>query len=90
MVSIPIVRPTILGDGQSSAFKSALFQCPYTTVSVPSYRLGNPLTPHIKASRGWFSADRHQTVTLFSMYWHFVDVVWIFVFSSLYLTAHVR
>ncbi|MEO5900401.1 MAG: hypothetical protein ABIR68_09750 [Ilumatobacteraceae bacterium] len=30
------------------------------------------------------------TVTLFAMYWHFVDVVWIFVFASLYLTAHVR
>ncbi len=44
----------------------------------------------VKAAKGWFGAERHQTVTLFSMYWHFVDVVWIFVFSSLYLTAHLR
>jgi heme/copper-type cytochrome/quinol oxidase subunit 3 len=44
----------------------------------------------IKAGKGWFDAGRHQTVTLFSMYWHFVDVVWIFVFTSLYLTAHIR
>jgi heme/copper-type cytochrome/quinol oxidase subunit 3 len=44
----------------------------------------------IKAAKGWFDADRHQTVTLFAMYWHFVDVVWIFVFASLYLSAHVR
>ena len=44
----------------------------------------------IKAARRWFSASRHQTVTLFAMYWHFVDVVWIFVFSSLYLTAHLQ
>ncbi len=29
-------------------------------------------------------------MTLFSLYWHFVDVVWIFVFTSLYLTAHLR
>jgi heme/copper-type cytochrome/quinol oxidase subunit 3 len=44
----------------------------------------------IKASFGWFDADRHLTVTVFSMYWHFVDAVWIFVFSSLYLSAHLR
>jgi heme/copper-type cytochrome/quinol oxidase subunit 3 len=44
----------------------------------------------IKAATGWFDADRHQTVVLFAMYWHFVDAVWIFVFSSLYLSAHIR
>ena len=44
----------------------------------------------IKAGKGWFDAGRHQSVTLFSMYWHFVDVVWILVFTSLYLTAHIR
>jgi cytochrome c oxidase subunit 3 len=48
------------------------------------------LVVQIKASIGWFDAGRHQTVTLFSMYWHFVDAVWIFVFASLYLTAHIR
>ena len=25
---------------------------------------------------------------VFGIYWHFVDVVWIFVFASLYLAAH--
>jgi heme/copper-type cytochrome/quinol oxidase subunit 3 len=44
----------------------------------------------VKAARGWFSADRHVTVSVFSLYWHFVDGVWIFVFASLYLTAHLR
>ena len=44
----------------------------------------------LKAAIGWFDADRHLTVTVFSMYWHFVDVVWIAVFSSLYLSAHLR
>jgi heme/copper-type cytochrome/quinol oxidase subunit 3 len=34
--------------------------------------------------------DRHRHVTLdvYSLYWHFVDVVWIFVFSSLILSVH--
>ena len=44
----------------------------------------------IKAKLGWFDAHRHVTVTVFALYWHFVDAVWVFVFSSLYLSAHVR
>lgn len=44
----------------------------------------------VKASIGWFDAERHLTVTVFGLYWHFVDVVWIIVFSSLYLSAHAR
>jgi cytochrome c oxidase subunit III len=30
------------------------------------------------------------SVEVFSLYWHFVDVVWIFVFTSLYLAPHFR
>ncbi len=44
----------------------------------------------VKASLGWFDAERHLTVTVFGLYWHFVDVVWVLVFSSLYLSAHLR
>ena len=44
----------------------------------------------VKAALGWFDADRHLTVTVFGLYWHFVDAVWIVVFSSLYLSAHLR
>ena len=42
----------------------------------------------IKAWLGKFSAERHETVAVIGMYWHFVDVVWIFVFSTLYLSVH--
>jgi heme/copper-type cytochrome/quinol oxidase subunit 3 len=48
------------------------------------------LVVQLKAWMGKFTPERHLTVTVFSLYWHFVDVVWIFVFSSLYLSAHVR
>jgi len=41
----------------------------------------------LKAALGWFDARRHETVTLFSMYWHFVDIVWLFVFASLYVSV---
>jgi heme/copper-type cytochrome/quinol oxidase subunit 3 len=44
----------------------------------------------LKARLGWFDASHHLSVSIFALYWHFVDGVWIFVFSSLYLAAHLR
>lgn len=38
---------------------------------------------------GQYSADRHVSVSTASMYWHFVDVVWIFLVVVLYLGAEV-
>jgi heme/copper-type cytochrome/quinol oxidase subunit 3 len=43
-----------------------------------------------KAAMGKLSSSRHVSLTVFGLYWHFVDGVWIFVFSSLYLSAHIR
>lgn len=34
-----------------------------------------------------YDERRHIGVQLSSMYWHFVDVVWVFVFASLYLSV---
>jgi heme/copper-type cytochrome/quinol oxidase subunit 3 len=36
---------------------------------------------------GRYDGEHHSTVVNASMYWHFVDVVWIFVYSSLYLST---
>jgi cytochrome c oxidase subunit 3 len=44
----------------------------------------------MKAWLGKFSERRHVTVEVVGLYWHFVDVVWIFVFSSLYLSEHLH
>jgi cytochrome c oxidase subunit III len=44
----------------------------------------------LKAWMGKLSSQRHLTLSVFGLYWHFVDAVWIFVFSSLYLSAHIR
>jgi len=38
-----------------------------------------------RAMRGQFSAHNHVAVEAVSIYWHFVDVVWIAVFSTIYL-----
>jgi heme/copper-type cytochrome/quinol oxidase subunit 3 len=40
----------------------------------------------VRARLGHFSARRHLAVTNVSWYWHFVDAVWLVVFTSLYLT----
>ncbi len=42
----------------------------------------------VRAALGHFGTDRFQAVENVSLYWHFVDVVWIFVFSALFLSPY--
>lgn len=37
---------------------------------------------------GYFDRRRHAAITIGGVYWHFVDVVWLFVFSALYLSPY--
>jgi cytochrome c oxidase subunit 3 len=39
----------------------------------------------MRALSGQFTSHRHDTVEMASYYWHFVDVVWIGLFSTIYL-----
>lgn len=39
----------------------------------------------IRSTRGDFTAKKHFAIQAAEMYWHFVDVVWIVVFSMIYL-----
>ncbi len=38
-----------------------------------------------RAFRGHYTAKEHRGVEVPGIYWHFVDVMWIFVYSSLYI-----
>jgi cytochrome c oxidase subunit 3 len=38
-----------------------------------------------RAFRGHFSAKKHRGVEVPGIYWHFVDVMWIFVYSTIYV-----
>jgi cytochrome c oxidase subunit 3 len=38
-----------------------------------------------KAGRGIYSAAYHSPLTAAGLYWHFVDIVWIFLFALIYL-----
>jgi cytochrome c oxidase subunit III len=39
----------------------------------------------VMAWRGRFTAERYNPIEMFGLYWHFVDIVWIFLFPLLYL-----
>jgi cytochrome c oxidase subunit 3 len=39
----------------------------------------------IRAFRGHFTAKEHRGVEVPGIYWHFVDVMWIIVYSSIYI-----
>ncbi len=37
--------------------------------------------------RGELTPKRAETVEIIGLYWHFVDIVWVFIFTVVYLTA---
>ena len=43
----------------------------------------------VRAWLGHFAPGRHLAITNTAWYWHFVDVVWLAVFTSLYLSPRV-
>ena len=40
---------------------------------------------YVKALRGAYSAERYGAVEMTGLYWHFVDLVWIILFTIIYL-----
>jgi cytochrome c oxidase subunit III len=43
------------------------------------------LFANIRANRGHFSAEEHRGVEVPGIYWHFVDIMWIVVFTTVYI-----
>ena len=39
----------------------------------------------VNAIRGKYTPQSHQHLEICGLYWHFVDIVWIFLFPLLYL-----
>jgi cytochrome c oxidase subunit 3 len=42
----------------------------------------------IRANKGDFTPEYNSPVEMTGLYWHFVDVVWIYLFPLLYLVSH--
>jgi cytochrome c oxidase subunit 3 len=40
------------------------------------------------AWKGRYSPEYYNPVEITGLYWHFVDIVWIFLYPLLYLIAH--
>ena len=39
----------------------------------------------LRAKRGEFVPGHHDALVMSGLYWHFVDIVWIFLFPMIYL-----
>jgi heme/copper-type cytochrome/quinol oxidase subunit 3 len=39
----------------------------------------------LKAFRGGYTQEDHEGVEVIGLYWHFVDLVWIMLFTIVYL-----
>jgi cytochrome c oxidase subunit 3 len=50
--------------------------------------LASVTTLVILTRRGFFTREYHNPIEMVGLYWHFVDIVWIFLFPTLYLLRH--
>ncbi len=50
--------------------------------------IGIMLVLALLAWLGKFSHGNHNPVEITGLYWHFVDIVWVFIFPLLYLVGH--
>ena len=74
---------------QTSAYASLYFTVTgFHGAHVAAGLLMN-LVLQVWAWRGAFSAEHHGFVSNGALYWHFVDVVWIAVFTALYILPRV-
>lgn len=70
---------------QTSAFLSSLFVLLGTHGSHVTLGLLWGIGLMIQIGREGFTLDTANKSFIFSLYWHFLDVVWIFIFSFVYL-----
>lgn len=74
---------------QRSGFLSAFF----TLVATHGLHIATGLlwllVMFVQVLRSGFTPSSIQRLTLFSMFWHFLDLVWIFIFTIVYLMGAV-
>jgi len=51
---------------------------------------GMLVTVIVMAARNRFSSAWYTPVEMIGLYWHFVDIIWIFLFPLLYLVGHTK
>jgi cytochrome c oxidase subunit III len=85
----PMGRPLTAEVGRNAQIFYSLYFA-MTGVHALHMIIGVPILAVIAfmASRGRFSPSWYTPVEMVGLYWHFVDIVWIFLFPLLYLVPH--
>ena len=73
---------------RTNAYGSMFFTITGFHASHVIVGLSMSLWTQMRAWQGAFDDMKHVTVQNFAMYWHFVDIVWLFVLLSVYLSPH--
>ncbi|MHB8577246.1 MAG: cytochrome c oxidase subunit 3, partial [Dehalococcoidia bacterium] len=80
-----------LGYGpQQNAYTSLFFTITGLHLAHLSVALGLSVYVQLRAWLGHFDSRHFLAVENVSLYWHFVDAVWIAVFATLYISPYVR
>jgi cytochrome c oxidase subunit 3 len=85
LVPGPHFDMTLPQAGQQQLFFSIYFMMTGIHAIHMVVGIGLMLVILAMAWRGRFSADYYPPVEMSGLYWHFVDIVWIFLFPLLYL-----
>ena len=75
---------------QASAFMSAFFTLVGTHGLHITFGLVWMATMMIKLYRQGFARQTYKRLTMLSLFWHFLDIVWIFIFTIVYLLGEVN
>lgn len=90
-VALELYEWTHLGYGPTvNAYTSLFFTITGIHLLHVTAALGMNLYLQLRTHLGHFNRRRFLAVENITLYWHFVDVVWILVFSSLYVSPHFR
>jgi cytochrome c oxidase subunit 3 len=97
--SIPVIANAVLsllgesGGGKLTASSSVVGGIFYMMTGMHAFHVFTGLillfTVWNKGRKGIYSAEQHWGVEAAAVYWHFVDLVWIFYYPALYLIGKV-
>lgn len=72
--------------------ESAVYSLFYTMTGFHAFHVLTGVTflaiVYRNARKGVYNAERHWPVEAAVVYWHFIDVVWVFFYPALYLIGH--
>ena len=75
-------------DPRTNAYGSMYFTVTGFHLSHVVVGLSVSAFTQVRAWQGAFDEMKHVSVQNFAMYWHFVDIVWLFVLLSIYISPH--